>query len=73
MAVKTYRTVQGDAFDGIARRIWGREHMARLIIEANPAHADVLVFGPGTILSIPDAQPDTTVEDLPPWYAGGEA
>lgn len=70
MAVKIYRTVQDDAFDGIAWRIWGREHMGRLLIEANPEYADVLLFGPGVELVVPDAEPVTTVQDLPPWYGG---
>lgn len=72
MAVNLYRTAQGDAFDGIAWRIWGREHMARLLIEANPEHADVLVFGPGVELAVPDVAAPTNVEDLPPWYDGGQ-
>ena len=71
-ASKVYRTVQGDAFDGIAWRIWGREHMAHLLAEANPDHADVLVFEPGVELGIPDVEPKTIVADLPPWYAGGQ-
>ena len=70
MAVKTYRTVQGDTFDGIAWRLWDREHLAHHLVEANPAHADVLVFDPGVAIVIPDIKPDTTVEDLPPWYGG---
>ena len=73
MAVKKYRTVQGDTFDGIAWRIWGQEHMAHILMEANPAHMDVLLFGPGIELTVPDARPETTVPDLPPWYAGGQA
>lgn len=66
-----YRTVQGDTFDLIAWRIWHREHMARLIIEANPAHADVVIFGPGVELRIPDAEVAPDPKDLPPWYGRG--
>jgi len=70
MVAKIYRTVQGDTFDGIAWRIWNSEHMARYLIEANPAQADVLIFRPGIELIVPDITPNTTVTDLPPWYAG---
>ena len=68
MDAERYRTVQGDAFDGIAWRIWGQEHMAPLLIAANPAWADVLVFEPGVELVVPEATVKTTVEQLPPWY-----
>ncbi len=70
---RSYRTVQGDTFDIVAYRVWGREHMAHLLMAANPAHADVLVFGPGVTLTIPDAQHATPVADLPPWYDGATA
>ena len=64
----TYRTIQGDAFDSVAWKLWGDEHMARHLMEANPEHADVVVFGPGVELVIPDGVMKTTVEDLPPWF-----
>ena len=68
--MKSYRTVQGDAFDGIAWKIWGHEHMAIRLIDANPEHADVVVFEPGVELRVPDAEAPTTV-DLPPWFRAG--
>ena len=73
MGAEIYRTVPGDTFDGIAWRIWNREHMARYLIESNPDQADVLIFRPGIELIVPDIKPDTTVTDLPPWYDGGKA
>ena len=69
MPARTYRTIDGDAFDGIAFRLFGDEHLARRLIDANPAHADVLLFGPGVTLTIPEI--DTTARPpraLPPWY-----
>ncbi len=66
--MKTYRTVDGDAFDGITWKIWGHEHMAAHLINANPEHADVVVFEAGVELNVPDVKPETTVEDLPPWF-----
>ncbi len=69
MAARIYRTVQGDAFDAVAFRLWGDERMARRLIEANPEYADVLVFSAGVELLVPDATPSTTVPRLPAWYA----
>ena len=69
MAARICRTVQGDTFDAVAFRLWGDEHMARRLIEANPEHADVLVFSAGMELRVPDVTPPTTVPQLPAWYA----
>lgn len=72
MADKIYRTVQGDAFDGIAWRLWGNERMAHLLVDANPEYADILIFDPGVALRIPDAKkPVPIAENLPPWIVGG--
>lgn len=64
----TYRTLQADAFDAIAYRLWGDEHLAGALIAANPEHADVLLFESGAVLTVPDVQirpqPSTS---LPPW------
>lgn len=68
MAAKTYRTVQGDAWDSIAYKLWGKEHFMHYLMAANPAHLDILVFTAGIKLSVP-ALPvsSTTTEGLPPW------
>ena len=65
---KRYRTLQGDVFDAIAFCLWGDEHLAHYLIEANPAVDDVLVFPAGVELLVPDVQPVTTVPGLPAWY-----
>lgn len=39
-----YRTIQDDTFDAAAYHIWGRESMARELIDANPGYADVVFF-----------------------------
>ena len=68
MAAKIYRTIQDDAFDAIAYRLWGDERLARELIQANPEHADVLLFEAGTVLTVPDVQirPQAST-NLPPW------
>lgn len=65
----TITTLQGDAWDSIAYRLWGEErHMDRLVA-ANPDLADVLIFSAGVRLTVPEAPPPATVKtsELPPW------
>lgn len=68
MAAKTYRTIQDDAFDAIAFRLWGDEHLAGALITANPEHADVLLFEAGVTLNVPAAPVRArAAASLPPW------
>lgn len=65
-----YTTIQGDTWDGIAFRLWGREHLMDALLQANPDHADVLVFPAGLTLAVPDVDLDATIQtvtELPPW------
>ena len=64
-----YRTIQGDAWDAIAYRLWGKEHLMHIIMAANPAHMDVLIFPAGVELIVPDLPTTvtTTTAELPPW------
>ncbi|MDE7064035.1 MAG: tail protein X [Desulfovibrionaceae bacterium] len=64
-----YTTIQGDTWDGIAFRLWGREHLMSALLRANPDHADVLIFPAGIILTVPDVNPEATqpITELPPW------
>lgn len=68
MADRTYTTIQGDAWDTIAYRLWGEErHMDRLI-QTNVDHADVLIFPAGVKLFVPDAPARRSyLKELPPW------
>ena len=69
----TYTTRQGDTWDVIAYRLWGRETLMRQLIEANPDYGDVLVFGPDVVLSVPQITVPDKTPDLPPWMKGGSA
>jgi len=64
-----YRTIQGDAWDAIAFRLWGTEHLMHILMAANPLHMDVLIFPAGVELVVPDlpATATTTTAELPPW------
>ena len=64
---ETYRTIQGDTWDWIAKKLgWGETAMHRLI-EANPDHNQVLIFDSGVVLTVPDYTPDPVKVALPPW------
>ncbi|MDR3361314.1 MAG: tail protein X [Desulfovibrio sp.] len=70
MAVKTYRTIQGDAWDAIAYRLWNDERFASDIIAANPEYADYLIFPAGVILTLPAVDVSAkTASNLPPWMS----
>jgi len=66
----SYTTIQGDTWDGIAFRLWGREHLMSALMQANPDHADVLMFPAGVVLNVPEVNPDAFVQpvtELPLW------
>lgn len=66
---RTYRTVQGDTWDWIAKKLgWGETALHHLI-EANPDHKKVLVFDSGVVLKVPDYTPEPIEVVLPPWKA----
>ena len=54
---KTYYTIQGDLWDGIANAL----------LEANQQYADIVVFPAGIILDVPDYEKPTPTNLLPPW------
>ena len=64
---KTYTTIQGDMWDGIAKKIYGTEDAINVLLEANQSYNDIVIFSAGTVLVIPDytTQADTSL--LPPW------
>lgn len=64
--MKTYRTIQGDTWDSIAFSLAGKESFMVSLINANPDHADVVVFRAGIILNVPDV-PISIAATLPPW------
>lgn len=64
---KTYTTSQGDTWDAVAYKLWGRECLLRHLLAANPEHLDVLVFPAGVILTVPDIVIPPQSFGLPPW------
>lgn len=49
-----YTTVAGDMWDLISYRIYGNERYMAQLLEANPQHSAVMVFGGGVELVVPD-------------------
>ncbi|ELB4165562.1 tail protein X [Salmonella enterica] len=63
-----YRTIQGDAWDSIAARLYGNEYLSCLLVDANPKLRLTVLFSAGVILTVPDAPAKpATVNNLPPW------
>ena len=68
MTLKIYTTMQGDAWDAIAYRLWGREFLFRELVAANPEHLDMLVFPAGVKLKVPELSAEAVKQsELPPW------
>ena len=61
-----YKTMQGDTWDSIAYRLWGKENLMHQLILANPDYTDMLIFPAGTVLAVPDVE-TSAVGNLPPW------
>jgi len=67
--MKTIKTVQGDTWDTIARRVYGNTLRTQNLMEAreNVRLLDYQVF-PGNIqVFIPEIEETTAQDDLPPW------
>lgn len=62
----TYKTIQGDTWDGISYRMYGNERRMGDLIVANWPYLDVLVFSSGVELTIPDAE-ESTLKNQPFW------
>ncbi|MCL2458902.1 MAG: tail protein X [Desulfobulbus sp.] len=67
MATDAYITMQNDAWDAIAYRLWGEERLFMDLIRANPEHLDVVLFPAGVELRIPPKPERISKQGLPPW------
>lgn len=61
-----YTTIQGDMWDGIAKKTLGSEYYMTELIEANPDQREVVIFSADIELIIPDVE-NTTYVQSPPW------
>ena len=67
MTRKIYTTMQGDAWDAIAYRLWGEERLFMELVRANPEHLDTVIFPAGVELVVPERPAVATPLELPPW------
>ncbi len=65
---KTYLTSQGEAWDQVAKRLWGQETLAHHLLAANPAHRHLVLFPADVELMVPDIQVPPQ-EEPPPWQS----
>jgi len=69
---KEYTTIQGDMWDGIAKKTLGSEYHMSDLIDANPVHRETVIFSANVILTIPEVATPTP-KNLPPWKRGGSS
>lgn len=64
--MKEYRTIQGDTWDWIAKKVYGNEMRLDVLMENNQDLLDILIFPAGVNLQIPEELPESA-EDVPAW------
>lgn len=67
--MEKYKTLSGDTWDLIAKRVYGREDLMTLLIEANYDYRKTVFFRAGVLLDVPtvDLAQVADDRDLPPW------
>lgn len=65
----TTTTIQGDTWDTIAKRVYGNELRAQLLMEAreNIRLLDYQIFPGGIIVATPEPPEEIAAADLPEW------
>lgn len=64
--MKEYRTIQGDTWDWIAKKVYGNEKRLDVLMENNQDLLDIFIFPAGVTLQIPEELPESA-EDVPAW------
>ena len=67
--IRTYTTIQGDMWDGIAVKVYGDESYMKELLKANPEYGEYYVFPANIRLVLPDIETAVT-KILPPWKRG---
>lgn len=63
---ETYKTVQGDTWDMIAKKVYGDEKRLDYLMAHNFLLLNYFVFPAGVIVQTPDMKEDT-ISELPEW------
>ena len=64
--LRDYTTIQGDMWDGIARKVYGHERHMNVLLGANPEYRDIWVFPSDIVLKCPEVSA-VKPSRLPPW------
>lgn len=64
--MRKYTTIQGDMWDGIARKVYGHERHMNVLLDANPEYRDIWVFPSDIVLKCPEVSA-VKPSRLPPW------
>ena len=64
--MRKYTTIQGDMWDGIARKVYGHERHMNVLLSANPEYRDIWVFPSDIVLKCPEVSA-VKPSRLPPW------
>jgi len=60
-------TKQGDTWDMLALRVYGSEHLAYTLLQANPDYMRTILLPAGLTLIVPQLPAGKTSSPLPPW------
>ena len=64
--MRKYTIIQGDMWDGIARKVYGHERHMNVLLDANPEYRDIWVFPSDIVLKCPEVSA-VKPSRLPPW------
>lgn len=67
---KTYTTIHGDLFDGIAYKTMGDCSYTAALLNLNPQYSSTYIFDAGVVLVLPDEEIREAAL-LPPWKRKG--
>lgn len=63
-----YKTVQGDTWDIISKKVYQTENLMSQLMSANPELADIVIFPAGKEIQTPALIfSDNALNNLPPW------
>lgn len=64
--MEEYRTIQGDTWDMIAKKVYGAERHLNYLMASNFELLDYFIFPAGIVVKVPEL-PAEISEDLPSW------
>ena len=67
--METVKTIQGDTWDMVAKRVYGDERYAQDLMEErrNIHLLDYQIFPGGIVIATPDIREEVATSDLPAW------